>query len=101
MFKVALFSDFGGKVGIFKPPCPPEGAQKQVRLCSQDMQAFEIESETDQHPFASGFGLTTQRELTKAQHGFDDANHRLYSGLAQTINGVTDLRLELVVHHLR
>ena len=47
--------------------------------------AFQIPREANQRPFARDFLQATQRELTKAQHGLDDAEHRFDSLLAQGI----------------
>src|SRR3990172_5294779 len=62
------------------------------------MHALEIEGQTDQTPFARGGKQAAQGELTKAQHFFDEANHRLDGTLSQAIDGLTDLRLKLVRH---
>ena len=40
------------------------------------MEAFEIESQTDQTPFPSRRRCPTQGELVEAQHLFDDPDHR-------------------------
>ena len=43
------------------------------------MEALEIESQTDQTPLTSSGLNTSQGELAKAEHLFDDANHRAES----------------------
>jgi len=64
----------------------------------QDMQTFQVESQADQTPFASGGGQAPQRELAKAQHFFDQANHWLDRAFPQAVNGLADFGLKFVGH---
>ena len=50
------------------------------------MQTFQIESQADQAPLASGGGQAAQGELAEAQDFFDEANYRLYRAFAQPVN---------------
>lgn len=62
----------------------------------QDMQALEVEGETNQAPFASSFVLATQRELAKAQDLLDDADDGLYGALACAVDELAKFSLQLV-----
>src|SRR5882672_6217807 len=64
----------------------------------QGMQPLQIERQTDQTPLASSGMLATQRELAKAQHFLNNANHRLDRAFAQAINRFPNRGLELVGH---
>ncbi len=50
------------------------------------MEALEIESQTDQTPFASSSLSTTERELAEAQHLFDDSDHWFDGAFASPID---------------
>src|SRR5260370_17144519 len=62
------------------------------------MEAFEIESQTDQIPLTGSSLCTTQRELAEAQHLLDDPDHRFNGAFACPIDRFAHCRFELVGH---
>src|SRR3990172_2391602 len=74
------------------------GALKQPLVEVQGMQAFEIEGQTHQTPFSGSGPQAAQRELTESQDLLDDPDHGFNGALAQTIDGLTNLRLQFVSH---
>ena len=66
------------------------------------MKALEIESQTDQIPLTRRRCCSTQRELAKTQHLFDDPDHWFDRTFACPVDRFTQGGLELVRHlHLR
>ena len=86
---------FQGQVSIFWLAW---GVLNQPLIEVQGMQAFEIERQTHQTPFTGRRRQATQGELAKAEDLLDDPDHRFDGALAQTINCLSDLRLEFVSH---
>ena len=62
------------------------------------MQAFEVVGQTNECPLARSGKQTAQRELTKTQDLFDNANHRLNRAFAEAIDFTPHCRLEFVGH---
>ena len=62
------------------------------------MEAFEIESQTDQTPLASRRRCPAQGELAEAQHLFDDPDHRFDGAFACPVDRFAQGGLELVRH---
>src|SRR5258706_11709034 len=62
------------------------------------MKALEIESQTDQIPFTGRRCCSTQRELAKTQHLFDDPDHWFDRTFACPVDRFTQGGLELVRH---
>ena len=62
------------------------------------MEAFEIESQTDQAPLASYGCYPTQRELAETQYLFDDPHHGFDGAFACSVDRFTQGGLELVRH---
>src|SRR5258706_16471801 len=62
------------------------------------MQPLQIECQADQTPLARSGLLAAQRELTEAQHLFDDADHWLDRAFAQAVDRFPELGFEFVGH---
>ncbi len=65
------------------------------------MQSLQIKRQTHQTPLARGGRFPSQRELAKAQHFLNNADHRLDRAFAQAINRFPQRGLELVGHFER
>lgn len=74
------------------------GMLKRRSCGAQNVQALEIESETDQIPLATGFVLTTQGELAEAQDFFDEADGGFDNGLVGPVDELAQFSLQLVGH---
>ena len=72
------------------------GPLKQPLFQVEAVHTFQIESQTDERPFARCGQQATQRKLAKAEDLFDDANNRFDGAFTQTINCLSDLGLEFV-----
>ena len=64
----------------------------------QRMQPFEVVSQAHQAPLTGGRDQAAQRELAKAHHFLNNANHGFDRTLAQPVNRLANVRLELVSH---
>ena len=64
----------------------------------QSVQPFEIVSQAHQAPLPRSCDQAAQRELAKAHHFLDDANHRFDRTLAQPVDRLADVCLKLVSH---
>ena len=62
------------------------------------MKAFEIESQTNQIPFALGGLHPAQRKLAETQDLFDDPDDWFDRVFARAVDRFTHIRLELVSH---
>jgi hypothetical protein len=86
---------FQGQVSIFWLTW---GALNQPLIEVQGMQAFEIERQTHQTPFASRRRQASQRELAETEDFLDDPDDGFNGAFAQTINCLSDLGVEFVSH---
>ena len=66
----------------------------------QGMQPFQVVSQTNQGPLASGSEQAAQRKLAKAQHFLDDANHGFDRRFTQAIERIPNFGTQLVSHLL-
>ena len=62
------------------------------------MEALQIESQTDQTPFARRRQFPAQGELAEAEYLLDDADHRFDGAFARAVDGFAQRRPELVGH---
>ena len=87
--------------GIYLPfPGIRQGATATPLTNLQCMHPFQIVSQANKRPLATGSTQTAQGELTKAQHFLDDANHGFHSRFTQAVKGVTNFGTQLVSHLL-
>ena len=69
-------------------------------LQAQYGHALQMPRGANQRPLASGLPQATHRELSKAHHGFDDAEDGFDGLLAQGIGCATRLRCQTMRHGL-
>lgn len=76
----------------------PLGGFLSLSGFQQYIQLLQVERQAYQTPFTGRGHQSTQRELSKAQDFFDEANHQFHCALAESADGLADLLLKFVGH---